>query len=57
MILKSGDMIEVLQQDASGWWKGRIPLVMTSSVNSLPTNANPSYRVGVFPYNFVEVET
>ena len=50
-------MIEVLQQNSSGWWKGRIALTNTSASAHLDAhNTKRSYRIGVFPYNFVGVE-
>lgn len=56
----SGDVIEVLQQNSSGWWKGRVPLQSTSAheiYKDGASNSKISYRIGVFPYNFVELES
>lgn len=43
-VLQIGDIVEVIQQNESGWWKGRL------------VNNEEEERVGLFPYNFVEPE-
>lgn len=53
----SGDSIEVLQQNSSGWWKGRVPLESTAAHEMYKDGGKMSYRIGVFPYNFVELES
>jgi myosin-1 len=52
LTVKEDDIIYVIREDPSGWWKGSA-FIRSSHLNPITGELNG--KVGLFPSNFVEV--